>query len=589
VAKNFLQSSEGVPGQWPDNVLGSEDLVKLLTNELYTGRLRDQVPFSRLKRLVGSFTDGRIETDMPALMAEWLCAVSEPDDHTHLRLSDFTNPPRDEGEKKEFGVRCKYRNAPTRLTGFECAFVRFELEANDNPPSTATGERIDRVTELLRHIHDPKAVENIPRSHLHVHPGDEIVYVAEGTVFVQLENTGIWTPVQEGDFIHFNAEIPHAVWNLGPRPAVAVIIRFFQLKRHSTRQRQNNTLQDLERLMGGLDKADRGASKLLGGLRALDNLSQRIKQAYKLWTEIAPWVHDRTRRPQDRMKTMTADSEVQDVVGLSRFLHSYLRDLPQEEAAGQRGLAKLRDAIKQLEPPPEGAEKKRDWEAELGRVADYNAALQTFVDENFEEADRSKVRSCFEGLPVDKGDPPNTRTLEKIAGLFSALLPRVLLDGYIPPNALRVVVVRGAAAQREQLLNWVEPSGDDRGTGAEHIHYRIPARTLANSDVSVVLLDLSPGGHSSWNRHPGYEALIPIRGSVEVVLDESPAAAHAPGSNPGAVVSSPAAGAIIPLNGRTPDPDSGSIVVYRSSVPHMVRNAGSVDARVLVIRFNTQS
>jgi hypothetical protein len=297
------------------------------------------------------------------------------------------------------------------------------------------------------------------------------------------------------------------------------------------------------------------------------------KMTYRLWTEIAPWVHDRTRPPQDRLRRADDKSTVQDLVGLSRFLLTYVADLPADDARRVPGLIELQRAIQELErsrrPPDSGARADALNAIGFEKTIEFKDRLNDFLKKNFDENSRLQIRSCFEGLPpLDSCPLPTTATLTKIVKLFQsqpkADLPRVLLDGYLPPNALRVVTVRGAAASNPEGRDWVAPPVDEPGQDAQWATYRIPARTLANSDVSVVLLDLRSDGHTAWNRHPGFEMVIPISGTVRIEFDQNGVAS------------------------KSKDAGPHSMVVYRSSISHRVVECGEdeAEARVLVIRFN---
>lgn len=547
--------------QWPKRALGtSEDIRAFFENKVFLGDIDDVVPFPELKRLLFAFDDPDDVKDVPDLMAEWLTAESQTSRSVVLPLSEFSSPT---GVKH--GTKTTYTNAPFRLQGMECALVRLELDGNRHPPTSKHGKAgvVDRLSELLRNI-DDEAAQSIPHSNLHVHPGDELIYVIEGTVFVELENTGIWTPLLEGDYIHFNAEIPHSVWNTSADKAVAIIVRFFQLERHGTRRRQNDILSQIESLMERFGK-DYSAARD-ARIALLDRLAKDFpkwvgdtRQSYRLWTQIAPWVHDRTRAPQDRLRVISDESRVEDLVGLSKFLQTHVaHDFP-DQRNDPESLKQLKVAIQNV-AKCDTDEATGGADGDFARYVEYQNALTRFCRDQFDEGDIPEVRSCFEGVPADGNRAPGNHVLTKVAQLLG--IPRVLLDGYLATTALRVVVVRGAkTARKNELKDWVEPLQGARGSGAARVEYLLPARSLANSDMSMTLLNLEASGHSDWNHHPGFELVLPIRGRVHVEFRDD-------------------------QQQPTESVGEEALLVYRSAYSHRVCNSHSGESRLLVMRFN---
>ncbi|MBL8827522.1 MAG: cupin domain-containing protein [Planctomycetaceae bacterium] len=561
--KAILQQQEEWPGdvsksQWM--LTGTRDDKQKRLNDLFQGKIRERIPFERLRQLLHGFDEPTNPRDVPELMAEWLTAERKNAACIELKYRDFFSPP-----SVAHSGRATYQNAPERIDGFECSFVRLEL-----PPNEAVVEvdghshEIDRVTELLRHFENPDA-DKVPHTHLHVHPGDELILILAGSAFLQLENTGIWTPLQQGDYVHFNAEIPHALWNLSRTDAtVALIVRFFQLDRHGTRRRQIKSLKRIAELMSTLGRevpSRRSRIEVLVSLeKDIPAWIRESKESYVLWRQLASWVQDRTRVPQDRLNKKSVSDErsrIQDLVGLSRYLHSHLSQDFACFSIQSDSIRNLRMSIMQL---------RHTLETDLPNISDeafhaiieYDKCLNAVSKELSDQGEGSQVRACFEGMVEDVGNVPTIATVRKIAKELG--LPPVLLDGYAAPPALRVVFVRGAmTGHSQQYRDWVQPPVGASGSaiGAD---YWIPSRTLANSDMSVTLLSLKPGGCSSWNHHPGIEAVVPLCGSVRVEFQNIQDANSEPCGTEG-------------------------MLVYKSSESHRVSCTGCETAQVIVMRF----
>lgn len=89
--------------------------------------------------------------------------------------------------------------------------------------------------------------------------------------------------------------------------------------------------------------------------------------------------------------------------------------------------------------------------------------------------------------------------------------------------------------------------------------YHVPSRHLAESDVSVAMIELEPGSETPVNSHPGFELILPIEGRVEVRLAED--------------------------DSRAVDAQEQLYVHFASSAPHSIANSGVDQARFLTIRF----
>lgn len=64
-------------------------------------------------------------------------------------------------------------------------------------------------------------------SDAHMHPGDELTFVLNGEIEIRLQDSGIWTRLGKGSYIHFYSDQYHSVHNLSADAARLIIVRFF--------------------------------------------------------------------------------------------------------------------------------------------------------------------------------------------------------------------------------------------------------------------------------------------------------------------------------------------------------------------------
>lgn len=74
------------------------------------------------------------------------------------------------------------------------------------------------------------------RSDTHAHPGEELLFVLEGEIETRLENSGFWTRLGKGEYIHFYSEQVHTVHNISSQLARIFIIRCYQFEWSGVRQ-----------------------------------------------------------------------------------------------------------------------------------------------------------------------------------------------------------------------------------------------------------------------------------------------------------------------------------------------------------------
>src|SRR5262249_45224667 len=138
--EHWRPSGDSEPNQW--QFAGSRDDWRKELWSLYHGKIQSRVPFGRLERLLSAFDDPLDTKDVPELTAQWLTVDRTNIPCVHLTFDKFFSPP-----TAEHGIRSVYLNAPTRLEGFECAFVRLTLEPNNAQSQLADGTvvNLDRV------------------------------------------------------------------------------------------------------------------------------------------------------------------------------------------------------------------------------------------------------------------------------------------------------------------------------------------------------------------------------------------------------------------------------------------------------------
>lgn len=76
---------------------------------------------------------------------------------------------------------------------------------------------LNRRIEFLRITVDPRGTTH---SHFNTHPGEEVHYVLEGSIDVEV--AGRTYTLDEGDSIYFHSILPHRIRNPQARPAVLI-------------------------------------------------------------------------------------------------------------------------------------------------------------------------------------------------------------------------------------------------------------------------------------------------------------------------------------------------------------------------------
>ena len=159
-----------------------------------------------------------------------------------------------------------------------------------------------------------------------------------------------------------------------------------------------------------------------------------------------------------------------------------------------------------------------------------------------------EIRSLLNGEQIHGADFEDVNRLADILRI-----PPILLANCLVPAASKLVVVR----RKSDLIPVESP-----GKKLSPVRYSVPNRNLACSDVAVTSLSLSPSASSPRNDHPGFELVVPLAGAVDIEM----------------------------ANGESHRVDSErfDIGLFRSNMRHRVRNTGSVEATMYVIRFYVQ-
>jgi quercetin dioxygenase-like cupin family protein len=311
----------------------------------------------------------------------------------------------------------------------------------------------------------------------HQHPGDELLFVLNGTINVQLLDTGVRTELHRGDFIHFYAEQKHSASSTGGSDATALVIRFLQLESIGTRYALHSKVTST-------------------GVKAKD-FTSRVRRGFA--ETLIPFDLTSNNENEERM--------VIDRLGLGRLLQT---------AAKAKGFSPA-DLLKRAK--------------NQGLNCDKNRIIHT-----------------------QQGQGPVKRSqLIALATLYD-IYPVTLYD-YLNP-------VYGTAIQ---VSNPEQPSGvedwdsvPDEFVKTRGVKYMVPKRRLAYSDMSISIVQISPGSATIGNKHPGHELLLPISGNVQIEIgDRSYELRY----------------------------DSHLYGHFCSGESHRVKNVDSTEAKMLVIRF----
>jgi quercetin dioxygenase-like cupin family protein len=287
------------------------------------------------------------------------------------------------------------------------------------------------------------------RSDVHWHPGDELIFVRQGSVDITVGEYEMRARLNAGDYIHFYAEQEHCAVNAGAEQAELFIVRILPAK---CRVDFHDWLRTFSSRIKGHGKSNSQSSGYALAVRDLaDYIVPHRFNDQELW-------HD------------WEDMPVSDRLGLGRFLIRWC-----------------------------------GYWKESGISLDELAVLGARKGFN-----RSRLHRVHYGLAPVKGID-----LLTIAEIYR-IEPVLLFEFLIPTSGL-VVVVRQSpnlvTSQREflDLHEIAAPFVPN-----DMVSYRVPFRRLAETETSIALLRLAPGGQTPDNRHPGHEIILPLEGKMEI-------------------------------------------------------------------------
>lgn len=554
--------------------------------EFEEGRCPGQRPLKELRTLLDAYTISPGTSDMPQLLAEWM--LSEPVDGPIIKhdLKKFDPASNEESPLK--GAACTYSLPVTRLNGTDCAFVKVVLpsvekhqkefqkiiaEVEKRSPSRRTARRsnvinphgqvslgaLDRLEGVVGPTEYGSLRNLVPHSLPHQHPGDELIIVLKGSVVVELDDTGIRTRLQEHDYTHFLAEIPHSIWNVSlEEEAEVLVIRFFQLNRIGSRRRRYEGLVELLKLirtdMPPMTRGSGVVEQLQGLVLEILEYVGRLNQIYPKFLQLESWLHSLTQPPVQRVDDKP--EELRDFVGMAHLLRLMLVHNPNKITLGT-SQEEVNRLVKKL---MSGDKKPEISSTDLNKLLKVYDEVSSQIIRNLEskslqfDSDKplpqiaENLKSLFLGRRPD--DLITHQYLQLLADYFK--IPRVLLDGVLIPAVPRSVVVRNNG--RDRIL---PPAIDEKHTGHGTV-YRLPCRALADSDISITFLSWGKANCCCQdNGHMGYEFALCLSGTIRVELS---------GSVPELL-------------------EANQCAHYRSSIMHRLECV-KAPAEVLVIRFN---
>lgn len=187
----------------------------------------------------------------------------------------------------------------------------------------------------------------------------------------------------------------------------------------------------------------------------------------------------------------------------------------------------------------------------LQMISEGNGISLRKLEEAGKKARLGFNRSKFHRL--HNGDAPVTKKQLVALARTYGIHPMLLFD-FLFPALRNAVVVRHSDNDFYQMPEDL--------VGVQGVKYFCPCRRLADSDISIAVIELDVGGKSPVNRHPGHELLLPLSdGTIAIRLGE--------GGETG-----------VRLSGR-----GSKYAHYFSNQDHYVANAGDSKVRCLLLRF----
>ena len=305
-------------------------------------------------------------------------------------------------------------------------------------------------------------------SESHWHVGEELIFVVKGTIEIHLEDNGVRTrDLQKGDYFHFCAHQRHTVSNSGDCLAELFIIRFDQL----TGGFRANVRDALSRSLTLLNsKCPKKEANPLEWERKRIKDARREMDSVRLWLEGE--LHDfRNDARQEKTDRSPFPEYVENPAGLAGFIDHL-------NAAEKHTVTQLHKTSIERDIP--------------------------FTDAQLRNLLGGHLRSV------------KLEVLDQLAQLYA--IPEILFYPYLFPRIHDFVAVR----RHEDLVPLPEQSlTKQKYPGAL---YQLPCRTLAATQISTTYLSLDSGAFTAWNKHPGFELILPISGQalVETKLQSDP-------------------------------------------------------------------
>jgi quercetin dioxygenase-like cupin family protein len=310
-------------------------------------------------------------------------------------------------------------------------------------------------------------------SELHKHPGDEFILVRKGTVDLCLYDTNQCETLTQDDYVHFYSEKPHRLVNNSKKMAEVLVLRFYQFHR-GIRQRVSNAVM-----------------RFLAQMERRADLPESVFRSFR--RDVAPWLRQVATEssvdpirvgPDDYYQPSARNNRVQNFVDLSRVIRG-LNDSRRRPYNQTRLVEEFNDRV-------------RRWN-------------EDHRDDSVPERKRHQIWNFLHGFPVPDATSHDLMVFADIFGI-----PAILLAGYLYPAGRDIVVIRGNENRYGHKVDDVEEFPDDVFHCSPSVKYSLPRHTLAQSDVAIAFVEFPPKSATVWNRHPGTELILPLRGSVTV-------------------------------------------------------------------------
>jgi quercetin dioxygenase-like cupin family protein len=322
-------------------------------------------------------------------------------------------------------------------------------------------------------------------SKFHAHPGDEFIYVIRGSLEVRFKNSGIHNTLNEGQYIHFWAEQPHAGYNVTKNETVAFVIRFLQLHSTASRALHAKGLAALIDRLKTMEQEHVARQKQKEPERAMRGKKQRDAEKYETIPALL----------RNELIWLTSTELINFDECLDNRNDGSRRNSPERVVLDRFGLGRLLKRMRRKK-------KKKSDDIEKDSKKAHKEAQSKNPNTESEVFLKARLANIENGV-----EEITERQLLDVAAAYGAA-PMLLYD-YLSPPERTAVVVRDDGDLIPMKPNF---------SGGEGIRYDVPPVRLALSDVSIFKLVLEPGKSTHENDHPGLEILLPKRGTITVKL-----------------------------------------------------------------------